>query len=156
MSFITTLLATAESHAWIENAVRGNIFLEVPAGDDDKEPFSSSELAHIFGHRIFTGGPPDKRVKAGRELQFWLPLISCTHGLISSEIIQLGPDTIATYPDTNILCFNVTTAGGRHVKEFSRRRWVPIRRELQSYGLSALVERVSRAELENALGGGRG
>lgn len=141
VSFITTLLATAESHAWIETAVRGNVFLEVPAGDDDKEPFSSIELAHIFGHRIFTGGALDTRIKAGRDLQFWLPLISCTHGLISSEIIQLGPDTIATYPGTDILCFNVTTAGGRHVKEFARKRWVPIRREVQNCGIQELVDR---------------
>ncbi len=141
VSFITALLATAESHAWIENAVRGNVFLKVPAGDDDKEPFSAAELAQIFSHRIFTGGLADARAKAGMELQFWLPLISCTHGLISSEILQLGPDTIATYPGTDILCFNVTTAGGRHVKEFARRRWIPIRRELQTLGLRALAER---------------
>jgi len=141
-SMITTLLATAERHAWIENAVRGNIFLEVPEGDDDKDPFSTDELAYIFGYRTFTSEALDTRVKAGRELQFWLPVISCLHGLISSEIIQLGPDSIVCYPGTDILCFNVTTAGGRHTKVLSRKRFVPIRRELlNDGGLLALVER---------------
>ena len=141
-SMITTLLATAERHAWIETAVRGNIFLEVPEGEDDKDPFSAADLSQIFAHRTFTKGTLDTRVKSGRELQFWLPVISCLHGLISSEIIQLGPDSIVCYPGTDILCFNVTTAGGRHTKAVSRKRFVPIRRELLSDGaLPALVER---------------
>ena len=143
-SFITTLLATAESHAWIDNAVRGNIHLDVPEEDENKEPYSDTELTRIFGHKIFTGGPLFDRVKAGRELQFWLPVISCTHGMMSSEIIQLGPDTIVPYPGTNILCFNVTNAGGRYTKELARRRYMPIRERLLDIGLHALVERARR------------
>ena len=143
-SYITTLLATAESHAWIENAVRGNIFLDVPDEDDNREPYSDADLSRIFGQPIFTGGPLLNRVKAGKELQFWLPVISCTHGLISSEILQLGPDTIVPYPGTDILCFNVTNAGGRSTKEFARRRYMPIRRRLLDIGLPALVERARR------------
>ena len=143
-SLITTLLATAESHAWIDNAVRGNIFLDTPDDEDNREPYNAAELDRIFGHRIFGGGPLFDRVKAGAELQFWLPLISCAHGLISSEIIQLGPDTIVPYPGTDILCFNVTNAGGRHTKEVARRRYMPIRKRLLEIGFTALVDRAER------------
>ncbi len=51
--------------------------------------------------------------------------------MISSEILQLGPDTVGPHPDApDILCFTVTNAGDRRVKTLARRRWVPIRREL--------------------------
>jgi hypothetical protein len=73
-------------------------------------------------------------------LPFWLPLISCLHGMISSEILQLGPDTVRHHPDTDILCFAVTTSGGRHLKTEARRRWMPIRKELLDLGLMNLVD----------------
>lgn len=143
-SFITTLLSEAESHAWIDSAVRGNIHLDVPEDDDNREPYGKNDLQRIFSHRIFTGGELIGREKAGRELQFWLPALSCTHGLISSEIVQLGPDTIVPYPGTDTLCFLITTAGGRTVKELARRRYMPIRREFLDKGLLDLVERARR------------
>ena len=73
-------------------------------------------------------------------LPFWLPLISCMHDMISSEILQLGPDTIRCYPGTDILCFVVTTSGGRHAKTVARWRWLPIRQQLIEFGLNDLVE----------------
>lgn len=142
-SFITALLATAASQAWIDNAVKGNIHLKRSKEDENKEPYSKSDLSLIFEHEIFREGKLAELVKAGAELQFWLPLISCTHGMISSEIVQLGPDTICKYPDEDVLCFNVTNAGGRHTKELSRRRYVPIRRDLLDLGLMDLVDRAA-------------
>jgi hypothetical protein len=80
------------------------------------------------------------------ELQFWLPLTACLQGMISSEILQIGPDTAMPHPDApDVLCFQVTNAGDRRVKSLARRRWVPIRRELIKLGLPALVE-VARAD----------
>ena len=69
-----------------------------------------------------------------------MPVISCLHGMISNEIIQLGPDTIRRHPEhPDILCYEVTNAGDRRVKTQARKRWVPIRRELLALGLSDIV-----------------
>ncbi|WP_156967794.1 hypothetical protein [Methylosinus sp. PW1] len=43
---------------------------------------------------MFRRGARSENPKAGGELEFWIPLVSLTSGLISSEIIQLGPDTV--------------------------------------------------------------
>lgn len=151
-SFITTLLATAASQAWIENAVRGNIHLKRSKDEDSKEPYSSDELKTIFGHEIFSEGKLFRSKKSGKEIQFWLPLISCAHGMISSEILQVRPDSVCTYPRKDVLCFVVTNAGGRHIKTLARRRYVPIRQELLDLGLMDLVERAKKRNWQTLWG----
>lgn len=145
VGFLSSLMATALNAGWIETALGGEIFLEIPEDEDRREPYNDDELERIFAHPIFTEGHRFSQAKACAELQFWLPLIACLHGMISSEIIQLGPDTIAPHPDApEMLCFVVTNAGDRRVKAFARRRWVPIRKELLHLGLPDLV-RAARA-----------
>jgi integrase len=66
--------------------------------------------------------------------------------MISSEILQIGPETILPHPDApDLLCFQVTNAGDRRVKTLARKRWIPIRHELIDLGLPALIAR-ARAE----------
>ncbi|MHA6692540.1 site-specific integrase, partial [Devosia sp. A449] len=138
--YITTLVKTAANKGWIDGAIRGDIRLTVPDGEDAREPYSNSDLHTIFGHPLFTKRQIPTSATALDGLPFWLPLISCLHGMISSEILQLGPDTIRSYPGTDILCFVVTTSGGRHTKTVARRRWLPIRQELIDLGFNELVE----------------
>lgn len=139
--FVTSLLALAATKGWIDKAIEGGIFIDIPADEDQREPYSLGELEQIFGHPIFVEGTRFQQAKACAELQFWLPLISVTHGLISSEILQLGPDTICKHPDSDVWCFRVTTAGGRSIKALARERYVPIRQEILDLGLMQLVER---------------
>ncbi|MBD8906928.1 DUF6538 domain-containing protein [Methylorubrum zatmanii] len=140
IGFISGLMATAANAGWIETGLGPDLYLEVPEDEDRREPYGDTELAAIFTHPVFTQGKRLTSVKACGELQFWLPLIACLHGMISSEILQLGPDTVGPHPDhPEILCFNVTNAGERAVKTLARRRWVPVRRELIDLGLPALV-----------------
>lgn len=147
IGFISSLMATALNAGWTEIALGGELFLEIPEDEDHREPYSAAELQLIFGHPIFTAGFRFARVKACGELQFWLPLIACLHGMISSEIMQLGPDTVLPHPDApDILCFVVTKAGDRRVKTLARRRWVPIRKELFDLGLNDLVETARTAD----------
>ncbi|HEV7326651.1 MAG TPA: DUF6538 domain-containing protein [Bosea sp. (in: a-proteobacteria)] len=147
VGFISSLMATALNAGWTETALGGEIFLEIPEDEDHREPYSAAELELIFGHPIFTTDFRFHKVKACAELQFWLPLIACLHGMISSEIIQLGPDTVLPHPDApDILCFVVTKAGDRRVKTLARRRWVPIRKELLDLGLNDLVDRARAAD----------
>ncbi|MEO5807653.1 DUF6538 domain-containing protein [Devosia sp.] len=140
--YITTLVKTAANKGWIDQAIRGDIRLTVPEGEDAREPYSTDDLALIFGHPMFT----ERKITSGTAaaslgvLPFWLPLISCLHGMISSEILQLGPDTVRIHPDTDIWCFAVTTSGGRHIKTEARRRWMPIRHEMIDLGLLDLVK----------------
>ncbi|MHA6691236.1 DUF6538 domain-containing protein [Devosia sp. A449] len=138
--FITSLLALAATKGWIGKAIEGGIFIDIPADEDQREPYSLDELGKIFAHPIFVAGKRFQQVKACAELQFWLPLISVMHGLISSEVLQLGPDTICQYPGSEVWCFRVTTAGGRSIKTFARERYVPIRKEILDLGLMQLVD----------------
>lgn len=140
IGFISSLMSTALNAGWIETSLGGDLFLEVPEDEDHREPYTAEHLATIFAHPIFTGGYRFERTKACGELQFWLPLIACLHGMISSEILQIGPDTVMPHPDDpDVLCFVVTNAGDRRVKTLARKRWVPIRRELLDLGLSDLI-----------------
>ncbi len=140
VGFITTMVATAAGKGWVGRAIEGGIYIDVPEDEDQRDSYSREDLERIFAHPIFRSGERLTRAKACGELQFWLPLISCTHGLISSEILQLGPDTVCKHPDADVLCFRVTTAGGRAIKAFSRERYVPIRSELIALGLLDLVK----------------
>ena len=138
---ITTLLATAQKAGWIDTSFSGGIYVDVPAGTNQREPFNSSELEHIFSQPVFSSGVFSASAKAGGALEFWLPIISVVSGLISTEIMQLGPDTVCPHPEhTEIVCFLVTNAGGRSVKAYSRRRYVPVRRELWENGLRRIVD----------------
>lgn len=138
---ITTLITTAKRAGWVEEDIGGDIMHEIPSGTNEREPFSREELKRLFADQMFSAGHRSANRKAAGELQFWLPLISLTGGLISSEIIQLGPDTVGPHPEyANIICFQVTNAGGRSVKAAARKRYVPVRRELWDGGLRTLVE----------------
>jgi len=143
--FITSLLALAATKGWIDKAIEGGIFIDIPADEDQREPYDLSELNQIFAHPIFVAGKRFQQAKACAELQFWLPLISVTHGLISSEVLQLGPDTLCLHPDSDVWCFRVTTAGGRSIKSFARERYVPIRKEILDLGLMQLAENARSA-----------
>jgi len=119
-----------------------NIYLTVPDTQGERDPYPDEVLDRIFANRIFTQGFRHKRAKACAEVQFWLPLIACLHGMSSSEILQLGPDTVGPNPeDPKILCFNITNANSRRIKENARKRFVPIRHELVELGFINLVEK---------------
>jgi hypothetical protein len=137
---ITTLLATAQKAGWIDSAISGGIYIDVPAGTNEREPFDPTELERIFAQEAFRGGALSGSEKAGGILEFWLPLISVVSGLISTEILQLGPDTVGAHPDhPDIICFNVTNAGGRSIKAYARKRYVPVRSEIWTNGLAQIV-----------------
>jgi hypothetical protein len=142
---IMTLLATAQKAGWIDSAISGGIYIDIPAGTNEREPFNLSELDRIFAQDAFQGGALSQSEKAGGILEFWLPLISVTSGLISTEILQLGPDTVGPHPDhPDIVCFNVTNAGGRSIKAYARKRHVPVRIEIWTHGLAQIVEAARR------------
>ena len=146
VSYITSLLSTARNAGWIEREIGTKVFIQVRGDEGVREAFTSPQVEAIFSHRIFTDGHRSPLAKACGELQFWLPLIACTHGMITSEVLQLGPDTVLPHDEhPDILCFSVTNAGGRTTKTLARRRWIPIRRELLDLGFLNFVEQ-ARAE----------
>ncbi len=141
---ITTLLTSAKKAGWIDEDITGDIYVEVPAGTNEREPFSATELNRIFDYKTFRTGHRSSNAKAAGELEFWLPLISLTGGLISSEIIQLGPDSVRPHPDQpGIICFQITNAGGRSLKALSRKRYVPVHHRLVEGGLMKIVAEAS-------------
>ncbi len=142
---ITTLLATAQKSGWIDSAISGGIYLDIPAGANEREPFDAAELERIFAQDAFRRGLLSDSEKAAGILEFWLPLISAVSGLISTEILQLGPDMVGPHPDhPQIVCFRDTHAGGRSVKAFARKRYVPVRTEIWTNGLERIVEAARR------------
>lgn len=145
VGFVTTLVSLAFGKGWVPADIHGNIHIEIAQGDDERDPYSRDDLAKLFASPVFTSGHRFRRVKAGSELQFWLPLISCTQGMISSEILQLGPDTVGRHPDADVPCFRVTTAGGRATKAFARERYLPIRSELITFGILDVAEEAKMA-----------
>ncbi len=137
---ITTLLTSAKKAGWIDDDITGDIYVEVPAGTNEREPFSTKDLDRIFRYKTFSDGHRSSNAKAAGELEYWLPLISLTGGLISSEVIQLGPDSVGPHPDEpSIICYKISNAGGRSLKAFSRKRYVPVRRDLIEGGLMDVV-----------------
>jgi len=49
---ITTLLATAQRAGWIDTAITGGIYIEIPAGTNEREPFDRAELDFVFVHDV--------------------------------------------------------------------------------------------------------
>ncbi|NEU14596.1 hypothetical protein G3T14_21130 [Methylobacterium sp. BTF04] len=145
IGFVSGLMSTALNAGWIETGLGPDLFLEVPEDEDQREPYGEAEVAKIFAHPVFINGYRFTQAKACGELQFWLPLLACLQGMISSEIVQIGPDNVGPHPDhPEILCITVTNAGDRRVKTLARRRWVPVRRELIELGFLHLVEAARR------------
>lgn len=155
MGHLTTMLETALKQGWIDATIRGGIRLTVPEGSDDREPYSDEDLARIFSHPGFRTGDGFDAGEPLGALRFWLPVISRLHGMISSEILQLGPDTVARHPEHDILCFVVTNAGGRRVKTVARKRWIPICRGDSRSRLLGNRRGGPREGLADTVGGGR-
>ena len=148
VSLVTRLLSTARNAGWIEREIGTKVFLQVRGDEGTREAFTDRQLDAILSHPIFTQGDRSSLVKACGELQFWPPLIACVHGMITSEILQLGPDTVVPHDEhPEILCFTVTNAGGRTTNTLARRRGMPIRRELIDLGLLDLVERARMEDM---------
>ncbi len=146
ISYLSVLISLAQSKGYIEQGIGGGLHIPVPEGESERTAFDPSQLQTIFGHSIYTAGILSKTPKAGGELQFWLPLISLVQGMSSSEIMQLGPDTITPHPDDpEVTCFVVTNSNDRRIKTRARQRYAPIRKELLGLGLASIIERARMA-----------
>ena len=144
LSDINALMKTAKHRGWITVWDNTDTHTAPSAGEDTREPYDSADLELIFSQPSFRDGALARQKRAGAELQVWIPLLSCLHGLISSEILQLGPDDVVTDERSGIRCFRVTNANGRRNKTDARRRLVPIRSEVEDLGLDDLVGRARR------------
>ena len=65
---ITTLITTAKRAGWIDADVSGGVYVEVPAGTNEREPFASGELDLIFSHDTFSIGRRSRSAKAAVSL----------------------------------------------------------------------------------------
>ena len=115
-------LATAQKAGGIETAISGGICVEIPAGTNQRESFEPSELERISANRFSTTAlfrHGEGRRSAGILASLDFGRLSW----ISTEILQLGPDTVGPHLDhPEVVCLRVTDAGGRSMKAYSRRR----------------------------------
>lgn len=146
IGFLLNMSKVAAGAGWIERDLGGGYYIDTPEDEDQREPYTGEQMMTIFGHKLFTDGWRPKSIKSLGEFGFWFPLISATHGMITSEVLQLGPDTVGPHPDAkDVMVFTVTTAGGRSVKTLARKRAVPVRQELLDMGFMDVVEQARRA-----------
>jgi len=107
--------------------------------EDDRVPFSASDL-----RRIFVDGPVHgrgDRLKGGRgEAQHWLPLLALFTGARLSELGQLRVRDVQT-DDGGIAFISIGTSGGRTVKTRTSIRKVPLHPELRLMGFLSYVDR---------------
>ena len=89
------------TRAGSEHRFADNIYLTVPDTQGERGPIPPTRVSTEFSViGFFHGGLPTQACKSlCRGSKFWLPLISCLHGMSSSEILQLGPDTVGPNPD---------------------------------------------------------
>lgn len=140
ISILSSLLGAASLINARVPAVGDGLLLSVAKAESSRHPYTPEHLDRIFAHPIFTERKFFTSAKAGQEIQFWFPLIACCHGMIPTEIAQLGHDTVVPHPEApEILCFEVTNANGRTMKTLARKRWMPIRKELIELGLLEVI-----------------
>lgn len=99
-------------------------------------PFSSQQLAAIFGHDIFTSH------NFRSPYQYWIPLISLYSGLRSSEVAQLHLEDIKHSGDIWYVDVNDTPPR----KLMSRLRRVPIHSTLIDLGFLVFIDELKKAD----------
>jgi len=111
--------------------------------DEGRDIFQPSDLAAIFGSRIFTNG--DRPVAGGGEAAFWFPLIALLSGMRLAEIAGLKLRDLCQDQQTGAWVFDVHERGGRDVKTASSIRMVPVHPELDRIGLLRYRQSVADA-----------
>lgn len=100
---------------------------------DGRQPFSAADLAAIFGADVFTAGV--RPVGGGEEASFWFPLIGLLTGARLGEIAQLRVMDLAQDPEFGTWYFDISTEGGRQIKNEDSIRTVPVHAQLVALGL---------------------
>ncbi len=112
---------------------------------DDRDPFSSEQLATIFKAPVYTGCLSDRRWAHQGDLvlrdfgRFWVPLISLFSGARLGEVIQLRLEDIRR--DAGVLHFSLVDEGeDQRLKTTTSRRRIPVHPQLLELGFGQLVE----------------
>ncbi|UIY28330.1 site-specific integrase [Neorhizobium galegae] len=133
--------------------------------EEDRNPFSPSQLEKIFSAPIYTGCQDDQRnwAKAGESrtkgTKFWVPLIGLYQGMRLNEICQLRLEDIKR--EGEIEYFDIRPEapsdrlraiqkedGDRRTKTASSRRRVPLHPRLKELGLLEFVNYQREASME--------
>lgn len=100
---------------------------------EGRQPFSATDLAAIFGADVFTAGV--RPIGGGEEASFWFPLIGLLTGARLGEIAQLRVTDLAQDPEFGTWYFDISTEGGRQIKNDDSIRTVPVHAKLIALGL---------------------
>lgn len=143
-SYLTLLGAVflwAVNEQWLPANPMTGLSVADPVADADKrDPFSSGQLASLFGadpwqcRAAATGDDP---------LRFWGPLLALFHGMRRGEIAQLGTNDVEQVEGFDVIV--IRPGDGRRVKTAAGRRMLPVHPELIRMGFPAFANRQRRA-----------
>jgi integrase len=132
----------------VDNALLStNVFSEVkilrPARQEkSRMPFTADELERIFSSPVFSSG--DRPKGGAGEAAYWLPLIALMTGMRLEEIGQLTADDMKI--SEGIWCFDLVhePEQGKHLKNDSSCRQVPVHPKLIELGLLDLISQAKK------------
>ena len=139
LSILAAIVGHAEAAGQLDAAMdfrnffRGMKLSVDVRSEEERQPFTTTDLQAIFGTGVYTAG--DRPRGGGGEAAFWLPLIALLSGARLGELVQLRIADLAEDPETGVWCLDIGTAGGRSIKTASSRRKVPLHPALVKAGL---------------------
>ncbi len=141
-------------YAIIEEYVTKNPFVEIikekptRRPDEERQIFEDEHLKALFN-------PVNRKAAAGRESRHWIPLIAAYSGLRLEEIAQMEASDIVQV--NGIFCFDINDHNGKHLKNATADRQVPIHSKLLANYFMIFVQKQRGQRLfpDLTLGNGR-
>jgi len=138
LGLVKSIFQVAVDNALLSTNVFSGVKILRPARQEkSRMPFTADELERIFSSPVFSSG--DRPKGGAGEAAYWLPLIALMTGMRLEEIGQLTADDMKI--SEGIWYFDLVHAPeqGKHLKNDSSSRQVPVHPKLIELGLLDLV-----------------
>jgi len=138
LGLVKSIFQVAVDNALLSTNVFSGVKILRPARQEkSRMPFTADELARIFSSPVFSSG--DRPKGGAGEAAYWLPLIALMTGMRLEEIGQLTADDMKI--SEGIWYFDLVhePEQGKHLKNDSSCRQVPVHPKLIELGLLDLV-----------------
>ena len=144
LGLVKSIFQVAVDNALLSTNVFSGVKILRPARQEkSRMPFTADELERIFSSPVFSSG--DRPKGGAGEAAYWLPLIALMSGMRLEEIGQLTAEDIKLIDD--IWCFDLVhePEQGKHLKNDSSCRQVPVHPKLIELGLLDLISQAKNS-----------